>query len=118
MGYLDSPIPWVNTNQAGSGVSPVIGGALSKDSKFSYGYPSSAGRRSSMEDFYETRIDGVDEKLVGLFGVFDGHGGARATEYVKHNLFSSLMKHPKFILDTKSAIAESYSFTDSEYIKS
>ena len=25
-----------------------------------------------MEDFYETRIDGVDGELVGLFGVFDG----------------------------------------------
>ncbi|KAI3774477.1 hypothetical protein L1987_49033 [Smallanthus sonchifolius] len=71
-----------------------------------------------MEDFYETRIDGVDGELVGLFGVFDGHGGARAAEYVKHNLFSNLIKHPKFISDTKSAIAESYSYTDSEFIKS
>ncbi|KAL8238616.1 hypothetical protein R6Q59_015183 [Mikania micrantha] len=42
-------IPWVNTNQPSSG---------SKDSKFSYGYASSA----------------VDGKLVGLFGVFDDHG--------------------------------------------
>jgi hypothetical protein len=25
-----------------------------------------------MEDFYETRIDGVDGEIVGLFGVFDG----------------------------------------------
>ena len=25
-----------------------------------------------MEDFYETRIDGVDGEVVGLFGVFDG----------------------------------------------
>jgi hypothetical protein len=25
-----------------------------------------------MEDFYETRIDGVDGETVGLFGVFDG----------------------------------------------
>lgn len=116
MGYLDSVISWANPN--GSGVFPVTGGGLSKDSKFSYGYASSAGRRSSMEDFYETRIDGVDGKLVGLFGVFDGHGGARAAEYVKHNLFTNLIKHPKFISDTKSAISESYSYTDSEFIKS
>lgn len=26
-----------------------------------------------MEDFYETRIDGVDGEIVGLFGVFDGN---------------------------------------------
>lgn len=25
-----------------------------------------------MEDFYDTRIDGVDGEVVGLFGVFDG----------------------------------------------
>jgi hypothetical protein len=25
-----------------------------------------------MEDFYETRIDGVNGEMVGLFGVFDG----------------------------------------------
>lgn len=33
-----------------------------------------------------------------------GHGGARAAEYVKHNLFSNLIRHPKFISDTKLAI--------------
>lgn len=31
------------------------------------------GKRSSMEDFYDTRIDGVDGETVGLFGVFDGN---------------------------------------------
>ncbi|MBA0777847.1 hypothetical protein Gotri_005814 [Gossypium trilobum] len=71
-----------------------------------------------MEDFYETRIDGVDGEIVGLFGVFDGHGGARAAEYVKQNLFSNLIRHPKFISDTKSAIADAYNHTDSEFLKS
>ncbi|MBA0594349.1 hypothetical protein Gorai_011258, partial [Gossypium raimondii] len=100
-----------------------------------------------MEDFYETRIDGVDGEIVGLFGVFDGHGGVRAAEYVKQNLFSNLIKHPKFISDTKSAIgyllitvshgcdfpsglaitcllncvqppADAYNHTDSEFLKS
>ncbi|XP_010519628.1 PREDICTED: probable protein phosphatase 2C 69 isoform X2 [Tarenaya hassleriana] len=97
---------------------PASGGGLSQNGKFSYGYASSAGKRSSMEDFYETRIDGVDGKIVGLFGVFDGHGGARAAEYVKQNLFSNLISHPKFISDTKSAIADAYNHTDSELLKS
>ncbi|KAD6452983.1 hypothetical protein E3N88_07688 [Mikania micrantha] len=60
-------IPWVNTNQPSSGVSRVTRGGLSKDSKFSYGYACSA----------------VDGKLVGLFGVFDDHGVARATNSIK-----------------------------------
>lgn len=44
----------------------------SQNGKFSYGYASSPGKRSSMEDFYETRIDAVGGEVVGLFGVFDG----------------------------------------------
>jgi hypothetical protein len=44
----------------------------SENGKFSYGYASSPGKRSYMEDFHETRVDGVDGETVGLFGVFDG----------------------------------------------
>jgi protein phosphatase 1L len=75
-----------------------------------------------------------------------GHGGIRAAEYVKKNLFSNLISHPKFISDTKSAIcmfsptchntvlmfcdllnphhnscfstADAYNHTDNEYLKS
>jgi len=56
------------------------------------------------------------ERQLG-FGVFDGHGGARAAEFVKQNLFTNLIKHPKFFSDTKSAIAETYTHTDSELLK-
>ncbi|XP_037494876.1 probable protein phosphatase 2C 59 isoform X2 [Jatropha curcas] len=116
MGYLNSVLS--SSNQVYADDAPVSGGGLSQNGKFSYGYASSPGKRSSMEDFYETRIDGVDGEIVGLFGVFDGHGGARAAEYVKQNLFSNLIRHPKFISDTKSAIADAYNHTDSEFLKS
>lgn len=117
MGYLNSVLSQT-TSQVHVDDAPVSGGGLSQNGKFSYGYASSPGKRSSMEDFYDTRIDGVDGEVVGLFGVFDGHGGARAAEYVKHNLFSNLIRHPKFITDTRSAIADAYSHTDSEFLKS
>ncbi|CAI0376567.1 unnamed protein product [Linum tenue] len=116
MGYLNSVLS--SSNQVYAEDGPVSGGGLSQNGKFSYGYASSPGKRSSMEDFYETRIDGVEGEIVGLFGVFDGHGGARAAEYVKQNLFSNLINHPKFISDTKSAIADAYNHTDSEFLKS
>ncbi|KAF2293476.1 hypothetical protein GH714_002133 [Hevea brasiliensis] len=116
MGYLNSVLS--SSNQVHADDAPVSGGGLSQNGKFSYGYASSPGKRSSMEDFYETRIDGVDGEIVGLFGVFDGHGGARAAEYVKQNLFSNLISHPKFISDTRSAIADAYNHTDSEFLKS
>ncbi|XP_057432941.1 probable protein phosphatase 2C 59 [Lotus japonicus] len=117
MGYLNSVLS--SSSQVHSADdAPVSGGGLSHNGKFSYGYASSVGKRASMEDFYETRIDGVDGEIVGLFGVFDGHGGARAAEYVKKNLFSNLISHPNFISDTKSAIADAYNHTDSEFLKS
>ncbi|GLT56903.1 hypothetical protein SLA2020_299160 [Shorea laevis] len=117
MGYLSSVLS-ASSQVHADDQGPVSGGGLSQNGKFSYGYASSPGKRSSMEDFYETRIDGVDGEIVGLFGVFDGHGGARAAEYVKQNLFSNLIRHPKFISDTKSAIADAYNHTDSELLKS
>ncbi|XP_047328385.1 probable protein phosphatase 2C 59 [Impatiens glandulifera] len=116
MGYLNSVLS--SASQVYGDDAPVSGGGLSQNGKFSYGYASSPGKRASMEDFYETRIDGVDGEIVGLFGVFDGHGGARAADYVKQNLFSNLISHPKFISDTKSAIADAYNHTDAEFLKS
>ncbi|CAH8281711.1 unnamed protein product [Eruca vesicaria subsp. sativa] len=116
MGYLDLALSHSNPSQAVE--TPSSGGGLSQNGKFSYGYASSAGKRSTMEDFFETRIDGIDGEIVGLFGVFDGHGGARAAEYVKRHLFSNLITHPKFISDTKSAITDAYNHTDSELLKS
>lgn len=93
------------------------GGGQSDDVKCSYGYSSVRGKRSSMEDFYEARFAQVNEFTVGLFGVFDGHGGSQAAEYVRKNLFDNLLKHPQFITDTRSAIVETYEQTDSEFLQ-
>lgn len=74
------------------------------------------GKRASMEDFYETRISEVEGQMVAFFGVFDGHGGSRAAEYLKNNLFKNLSSHPDFIKDTKSAIVEAFRQTDTDYL--
>ncbi|CAK9858594.1 unnamed protein product [Sphagnum jensenii] len=96
---------------------PVSGGGVSENLKFSYGFSSLRGKRASMEDFHDTKISKVASQVIGLFGVFDGHGGSRAAEYVKKHLFDNLLKHPKFIDDTKLAIAEAYKQTDQDYLK-
>jgi protein phosphatase 1L len=100
-----------------TGAVPVSGGGDSKNNKFSYGFSSLRGKRVSMEDFHDTKISEVGGQMVGLFGVFDGHGGSRAAEFVKQNLFDNLLKHPKFLSDTKTAIVETYKQTDQEYLK-
>lgn len=48
--------------------------------------------------------------LLNAWLIFIGHGGAKVAEYVKHNLFSHLLRHPKFMSDTKVAIGISFFF--------
>jgi len=95
----------------------VSGGSESEDKCCSYGYASYQGRRATMEDFYDAKISKIDGHMVGLFGVFDGHGGSRAAEYLKQHLFDNLISHPKFMTDTKLAITEIYQQTDAEFLK-
>ncbi|CAA7408669.1 unnamed protein product [Spirodela intermedia] len=90
----------------------------SDDGKLSCGYSSFRGKRASMEDFFDIKMHEVDGQAVSLFGVFDGHGGAYAAEYLKEHLFENLVKHPQFITDTKLAISETYQKTDSNFLDS
>ncbi|KAG1330332.1 putative protein phosphatase 2C 52 [Cocos nucifera] len=69
-----------------------------------------------MEDFYDVKISKIDGQTVSLFGIFDGHGGSRAAEYLKEHLFENLMMHPQFMTDTKLAISETYQQTDSDFL--
>ncbi len=96
-------------------IHPESGGE--KYPKFSYGYSSYKGKRFSMEDFHATKIDTIKGQEIGLFGVFDGHGGSRAAEYLQKHLFENLLKHPKFLDDTKSVITEVYLKTDQDFLK-
>ncbi|XP_043688519.1 probable protein phosphatase 2C 76 isoform X2 [Telopea speciosissima] len=94
----------------------AIGGLGSEDGRLSCGYSSFRGKRASMEDFFDVKMSKIDGQTVCLFGIFDGHGGSRAAEYLKEHLFENLLKHPKFMADTKLAISETYKKTDSDFL--
>ncbi|KAL4575748.1 hypothetical protein LXL04_011833 [Taraxacum kok-saghyz] len=94
------------------------GGWKSEDGKLRCGYSSFRGKRPSMEDCYDIKTCKIDGKMVCLFGIFDGHGGSRASQYLKENLFKNLMKHPEFITNTKVAISETYQQTDKDFLES
>ncbi|KAL6618689.1 hypothetical protein ACP70R_033828 [Stipagrostis hirtigluma subsp. patula] len=95
----------------------MSGGWKSDDGSLSCGYSSFRGKRASMEDFYDIKSSKIDDKQISLFGIFDGHGGSRAAEYLKEHLFENLMKHPEFMTNTKLAISETYKKTDSEFLE-
>ncbi|XP_022723788.1 probable protein phosphatase 2C 76 isoform X1 [Durio zibethinus] len=96
----------------------VSGGWKSEDGKLSCGYSSFRGKRATMEDFYDIRTSKINGQTVCTFGIFDGHGGSRAAEYLKQHLFENLMKHPQFMTDTKLAISETYQQTDVDFLDS
>ncbi|KAG6746662.1 hypothetical protein POTOM_049024 [Populus tomentosa] len=94
---ISSLMRFANLNLA----SYVIG---SEDGELSCGYSSFRGKRVTMEDFYDVKSTTIDGQRVCMFGIFDGHGGSRAAEYLKEHLFENLLKHPQFMADTKLAI--------------
>ncbi|PIN02429.1 Serine/threonine protein phosphatase [Handroanthus impetiginosus] len=94
------------------------GGWKSEDGRLSCGYSSFRGKRANMEDFYDIKTSKIGGQSVSLFGIFDGHGGSRAAEFLKEHLFENLMKHSKFIANAKLAISETYQQTDIDFLES
>lgn len=96
-----------------------VGGDIRDDGKVSFGYSLMRGKRSNMEDchYAQFRREPKSGEVLGLFGVFDGHGGSNAAEYVKANLFINLVQHSKFGTDARLALAEAYENTDCQYLK-
>ncbi|KAL7003581.1 protein-serine,threonine phosphatase [Sarracenia purpurea var. burkii] len=94
------------------------GGCKSEDGKLSCGYSSFRGKRNSMEDFFDVKTEKMDGRMVCMFGIFDGHGGSHAAEFLKEHLFENLMKHPQFLTNTKLAISETYQQTDMDFLES
>lgn len=94
------------------------GGWKSEDGSLSCGYSSFRGKRASMEDCYDIKTPKIDGQTVCLFGIFDGHGGSRAAEFLKQHLFENLMKHPEFRSNTKLAISNTYQQTDRDFLES
>jgi len=107
-----------NDHTAGWDENHSSGGGICDNMKFVYGYGMLQGRSASMEDFLCIEIPMINGLAIGLFGVFDGHNGSRAAEYVKHHLFDNLLQHPKFVDDIILAIAETFQQTDQEYLRS
>ncbi|GAV66594.1 PP2C domain-containing protein, partial [Cephalotus follicularis] len=77
------------------------------------------GRREAMEDRYSALVDVHGDPKQALFGVFDGHGGAKAAEFAAENL-------NKYILDEvvrrdedkiDDAVKNGYLNMDAQFLK-
>ncbi|KAF7109496.1 hypothetical protein CFC21_109745 [Triticum aestivum] len=96
----------------------ISGGLESEDGKLSCGYSSFKGRRPTMEDRYDVKFAKMKGQSVSLFGVFDGHAGALAAEYLKEHLLDNLIEHPQFLRNPKLALKTTFLKTDADFLES
>lgn len=71
-----------------------------------------------MEDRYDIKFAEIEGHTVSLFGVFDGHAGPLAAEYLKEHLLDNVMKHPQFLEDPKLALKTTFLKTDADFLES
>ncbi|EIE22236.1 protein phosphatase 2C catalytic subunit [Coccomyxa subellipsoidea C-169] len=92
---------------------------LRNDNKVSFGYSVLKGKRAGMEDFFYADFKDIQGKAgtVGLFGIFDGHGGPHAADFVRENLFDSLLSNAQFPSDVSLALGEAFVETDKRYLQ-
>ncbi|KAJ3670912.1 hypothetical protein LUZ60_008338 [Juncus effusus] len=114
---VNEPVIAVEAETGEDEIGYMSGGWKSENGRLSCGYASFRGKRATMEDFHDAKSSQIEGKIVSLFGIFDGHGGSRAAEYLKEHLFNNLVKHPQFMNDTKLAISETYQKTDSDFLE-
>ncbi|XP_071707217.1 probable protein phosphatase 2C 25 [Rutidosis leptorrhynchoides] len=77
------------------------------------------GRHGAMEDRYSAVVGLQGDSKQALFGVFDGHGGAKAVKFAAKNLSNNIMSQVanKCEDEIVDAIREGYLVTNSEFIK-
>ncbi|KAE8039294.1 hypothetical protein FH972_011721 [Carpinus fangiana] len=77
------------------------------------------GRREAMEDRYSAVLNVQGDSKQSLFGVFDGHGGAKAAEFSAENLDKNIIDEVMRRGDEEieEAVKEGYLNTDSDFLK-
>ncbi|OQR89515.1 phosphatase 2C [Thraustotheca clavata] len=68
---------------------------FSSDLKVTYGAASVTGQRNVNEDRHTAETSVIHDKPIGFFGVFDGHGGSKVSEYLASNLHQTFFNHIK-----------------------
>ncbi|KAL3530903.1 hypothetical protein ACH5RR_010225 [Cinchona calisaya] len=77
------------------------------------------GRREAMEDRYSAAINLQGDSKQACFGIFDGHGGAKAAEFAAENLQENIIDEIEKGKDRQieEAVKNGYLRTDAEFVK-
>ncbi|CAK9172108.1 unnamed protein product [Ilex paraguariensis] len=77
------------------------------------------GKKGAMEDRYSAVVGLQGDSKQAFFGVFDGHGGAKAAEFASKHLSANIMDELTWRCEEgmKEAVIEGYLTTDAEFLK-
>ncbi|KEH34324.1 putative protein-serine/threonine phosphatase [Medicago truncatula] len=77
------------------------------------------GGRKHMEDRYSASVDLHGESKQAFFGIFDGHGGTKASEFAAQNLEKNVLEEVirRDESDIEEAVKHGYLKTDSDFLK-
>ncbi|KAK8683637.1 hypothetical protein V6N13_039691 [Hibiscus sabdariffa] len=78
------------------------------------------GRREAMEDRFSASVELQGDSKQAFFGVFDGHGGAKAAEFAAQKLEKNILDEVFRIKDettVEEAVKEGYLKTDADFSK-
>ena len=53
--------------------------------------------------------------MVAFYGVFDGHGGRAAAEFLRENLMKNVIENENFMSDPERALKEAFLRTDEDF---
>ncbi|KDP44738.1 hypothetical protein JCGZ_01238 [Jatropha curcas] len=84
-----------------------------------YSVYSKRGRRGLMEDRHSAFVDVKGDSKQAFFGVFDGHGGAKAAEFASKNLQKNILAEVSNRCEEEGiemAIKNGYLTTDREFL--
>lgn len=77
------------------------------------------GRREAMEDRFSAAVDLKGDPKQALFGIFDGHGGAKAAQFAADNLEKNIIEEIEKLSEENMAEAVKFGYlnTDSQFLK-
>ncbi|KAJ6948628.1 protein phosphatase 2C 25 [Populus alba x Populus x berolinensis] len=86
-----------------------------------YGYSvyCKRGRREAMEDRFSAVVDLEGDPKQAFFGIFDGHGGAKAAEFAAGNLDKNILDEvgSRDEKEIEDAVKHGYLNTDAQFLK-
>ncbi|RZC78048.1 hypothetical protein C5167_002246 [Papaver somniferum] len=78
------------------------------------------GRKAAMEDRYSASVGLLGDPKQAFFGVYDGHGGAKAAEFASKHMENNIMNELSSRgadEQIEEAVKSGYLLTDSEFLK-